>query len=85
MGSDSSLFSMLIHISATVVLGAMGGGLGDVFIHISAMILGKCGGDLVTVEYRYRCWHEHRIHHCCKRNWKLDLAKLAGGPKINIL
>ena len=21
----------------------------------------------------------------CKGNWKLDLAKLAGGPKINIL
>ena len=22
---------------------------------------------------------------CCKSNWKLDLAKLAGGPKLNIL
>ena len=26
-----------------------------------------------------------RISEYCKGNWKLDLAKLAGGPKINIL
>ena len=26
------------------------------------------------------------VLHCdCKGNWKLDLAELAGGPKLNIL
>ena len=26
-----------------------------------------------------------QVYSTCKGNWKLDLAKLAGGPKINIL
>ena len=42
---------------------------------LGPVIPSHCPGGLVVVV----------VIHSCKGNWKLDLAKLAGGPKSNIL
>ena len=56
---------------------------------VEALVAGQqeiiAGIDEVVEEQRSLGFGVEVLQRKCKGNWKLDLAKLAGGPKINIL
>ena len=64
----------------------------DYFKKAEEEMIRKAGGvnkwqklsDIKKVERKAKMIEE-AVAELCKGNWKLDLAKLAGGPKINIL